>query len=154
MERAVQHRIKQSIWVDRPAQEAFEGWTDLDAIPLFTPGVLEVVAESPGRTRWSLRTLGLAPSTIVHVQDWQPGKRVSFATECGRLTGEVTFSPVNHTTTAVSVVGVYRPTSGAEVVVGTLGIPSGRVRRTLVRFKNWAEAQPRERQTNEQRRAG
>jgi hypothetical protein len=42
----------------------------------------------------------------------------------------------------VSVDALHCPTNAAEQVVATIGLPSGRVRRMLVRFKNWVEATP------------
>lgn len=135
------HRIRQSIWVDRLSTEAFDAWTDIDAIPRFTPGVVRVVRESRRRTRWTLRAVGLPASTIIEVDDVTPGRMLSFTSLCGRLSGEVSFNQVNATTTAVSVDALYCPTNAAEQVVATIGLPSGRARRMLVRFKNWVESE-------------
>lgn len=137
------HKIDQTIVVDRPSDELFGGWTDLEHIPRFTPGVTRVVRESETCTRWTLRTLGLPRTTVIEIGDRVPDQRLSFATQDGRLAGRVTFSGIDAGTTTVSVRAVYQPANLAETIVAVLGIPSGRTRRALVRFKNWAEDRPK-----------
>jgi uncharacterized protein YndB with AHSA1/START domain len=134
--------INQNIWVDRPPHEVFARWTDPTAIPRFTPGVSHVEPDGTNRSVWKNRCLGLPATMVVDVVEMVPHSRLTFTTQDGRLEGQVTFVGLNPTTTAVTVNATYRARNAAERVLAAIGIPSGRIRRTLVRFKNWAETQP------------
>jgi len=134
--------INQNIWVDRPVHEVFARWTDPAAVPRFAPGVSHVEADGATRTVCKTRCLGLPGTMVVDVVEVAPPSRVAFTTQDGRLEGQVTFVGLNATTTAVTVNATYRAQNPAERLLATIGIPNGRTRRTLVRFKNWAEAQP------------
>jgi uncharacterized protein YndB with AHSA1/START domain len=135
------YRVDQNTWVRRPVAQVFDQWTDPAAIPRYVPGVRGLDLDSPLHTRWHVRWLGLPRTIDIDVIEWVPDSRVGWRTSDGSLEGVVTFTAVNRRTTAVSIHVTHEPSTTTADLAAGVGVLAGRVRRTLVRFKHYVEAQ-------------
>ena len=137
--------ITKSVTINRPRDEVYECWRELDNLPRFIPALQELTLMPGGRSHWVVK--GPAPEAI----EWdaeivvdRPGEMLAWRTLEGAKVpheGEVRFTdaPAGRGT-ELRVRLQYDPPAGGQVLARLLGNdPEGLVREALRRFKQVLE---------------
>ena len=138
-------QITKSVTINRPRDEVYECWRELDNLPRFIPALQELTLMPGGRSHWVVK--GPASEAI----EWdaeivvdRPGEMLAWRTlEGANLPneGEVRFTdaPAGRGT-EVRVRLQYDPPAGGQVLARLLGNdPEGLIREALRRFKQVLE---------------
>lgn len=140
--------IVQSRTVNRPRDEVYAFWREIENLPQFMHHVAGVEAIDDRRSRWRARGVGPAPDLewVAEIVDDEPGHLIAWQSVPGSdvdNSGHVRFSDAPHGGTEVHVRIAYRPPAGqvGERIAAWLDPVLGRlVREDIRRFKTLMEA--------------
>jgi uncharacterized membrane protein len=133
--------VQEAIDVDVPVSTVYDQWTQFETFPEFMDAVVEVqqlddtfvhwVAEVAGQRReWDAEIVRQVPDRVI---EWR-------AVDVAQPSGEVSFAPIDATSTRVVVRIEYEPRGAKGSVGSALGIDDRQVRKDLERFKEIVEA--------------
>lgn len=142
-------KVRESIVVDRPADQLYRVWRDFENLPVFLSHVKDVERIDGERSRWTVQgPLGLRLHWEAEVIADRENELIGWRTAEGERVahaGSVRFAPVdgNHSQTEVTVALQFNPPAGraGASVARLLGSnPTQSVHEDLQRFKGFAEA--------------
>lgn len=133
--------VVEAIDVDVPVRTVYNQWTQFESFPQFMESVVEVrqldetfvhwVAEIAGKRReWDTEIVRQVPDRVIA---WR-------AIDVAQPSGEVSFEPIDDTSTHVVVRMDYEPRGAKESVASALGLDERRVKKDLERFKEVVES--------------
>lgn len=130
-----------TITVDRPVQAVYNQWTQFETFPAFMEGVESVEQLGDQDLRWTVTIAGVAREFDAVITDQEPDRRIAWRTTSGPYqAGEVSFEPVDPTTTRVTLGMDFEPEGFTEKAGDALGFVSRRISGDLDRFKEFVEA--------------
>jgi uncharacterized membrane protein len=133
--------VEEVVDVQVPVTTAYNQWTQFETFPQFMDGIVEVrqlddthvhwVAEVRGERReWDAKILRQEPDRVIQ---WQ-------SLDEHEPSGEVSFEPIDASSTRVTVHMEYEPIGTKEKVGSMLGIDDRHVKKDLERFKELIES--------------
>lgn len=140
-------KVVEAIAINRPAEQLYELWRDLEGLPRFMSHLISVKADGI-RSRWTAH--GPARTAVewdAEIINQEPGRLIAWRSLTGsqvRTAGSVHFRPLpaDHGT-EVHIILKYDPPAGAlgSWLAWLFGAdPEGQIREDLRRFKQLAEA--------------
>lgn len=141
-------KIEHSLAIDRPAQDLYRFWRQLDNLPKVMSHVRSVVVIDDRRSHWVVDTVPGAPTIewdaeIIHEIE---NERIGWRTISGAIVehaGSVAFQPAEDQGTRVTVVLQYDPPAGplGAAIAGLFGQdPRRKIADDLQRFKQTMES--------------
>jgi uncharacterized membrane protein len=140
-------KIKDSIEVQVPVQQAYNQWTQFEEFPEFMEGIQSVQQLDDTHVHWVAEIRGESREWTTEITEQQPDKKVAWKTIEGEVKndGVVTFEQVVEGRTRVNVQMDVEGKSPAENVAGDLlGIVKQQVHGDLERFKQLIESRGEE----------
>jgi uncharacterized membrane protein len=140
--------VERTVTVQRPPEEVYLAWRDLESLPRLLPGYLvSVTSAGTGRTRWVVAGPGgLRASWEAELVADEPGRLIAWRSIPGAgvdIAGSVRFEPApGQRGTEVKVILTYAPPAGklgAAAAALTGGGGDRLVREALRRFKQLLE---------------
>jgi uncharacterized membrane protein len=133
--------IEESVEVNVPIHTAYNQWTQFEEFPRFMEGVETVEQIDDTHLRWVAETGGERREWTAQITEQQPDARVAWKATGGHgNSGVVTFQPLDHGDTLVTV-RMEHETEGLKEQLGSaLGADSRRVKGDLKRFKEYIES--------------
>jgi uncharacterized membrane protein len=135
-------KIRDSIDVQVPVQQAYNQWTQFEEFPKFMDGIQSVQQLDETHVQWVAEIRGESREWTTEITDQQPDEKVAWKTIEGevRNDGVVTFEQVGDNQTRVNVEMDVQSGSRAENVAGDLlDIVQDQVHGDLERFKRLIE---------------
>jgi uncharacterized membrane protein len=135
-------KVKESIEVQVPVQQAYNQWTQFEEFPKFMEGIQSVQQLDDTHVRWVAEIRGESREWTTEITDQQPDEKIAWKTIDGELKndGVVTFERVGDGQTRVNVQMDVEGDSTAENVAGDLlGIVKAQVHGDLERFRQLIE---------------
>ncbi|MEZ4240943.1 MAG: SRPBCC family protein, partial [Myxococcota bacterium] len=112
-----------SIIVDVPIRKAYNQWTQFETFPQFMGGVERVRQMGPDRVHFLVNVAGRRVEYDAKIVEQEPDDRIVWRSVTGKKTGGmVTFRPVDHTRTEVTLDLMYEPEGVLENVGDLLGL--------------------------------
>lgn len=136
------HELHPNVWVDRSVDEVWTRLTQLNEWPSQVRGVQAVEVDSLTTVTVSLRWIGFPSSVRVALLDWAPGSHLRFGVNDDLLTGTVTLTGVDPSTTALAMHAQYRPSGRADRAAARSGVVGRELRGALTGFGEWVRRQP------------
>jgi uncharacterized membrane protein len=140
-------RVEQAITIQRPAQELYRAWRDLEELPRIMSHLESVRVFEGNHSRWAARALGMRVEWDAEIINDKEGELIAWRSLEGSqvdTAGSVHFRPApGGRGTEVRVVLKYLPPAGktATMVAWLLGqSPEGQIAADLRRFKELMEA--------------
>ena len=124
-------RVRKTITIDRPRDEVYRFWRNLENLPRFMQHLERVRVLDARRSRWTARTpAGASLEWTTELIDDQPNELIVWRSVDGATipnTGSVQFTPASHGGTAVLVELRYQPPGGrlAAIVAKLFGDEPG-----------------------------
>jgi uncharacterized membrane protein len=140
-------KIRDSIDVQVPVQQAYNQWTQFEEFPKFMDGIQSVQQLDETHVQWVAEIRGESREWTTEITDQQPDEKVAWKTIDGevRNDGVVTFEQVGDNKTRVNVEMDVQSDSPTENVAGDLlGIVKDQVHGDLERFKRLIENRDQE----------
>jgi uncharacterized membrane protein len=132
--------IIETIDVNVPVRTAYDQWTQFESFPLFMEGVEEVRQVSDKRLEWRAKVAGKAEKWTADITEQTPDHVIAWRSTSGaENSGRVTFTPIDASTTKVTVEIGYDPQGVVEKAGDALGFMDRRVEGDLKRFKQFIE---------------
>jgi uncharacterized membrane protein len=140
--------VERSVTVQRPPEEVYRAWRDLERLPrLLRPYLASVTPSGPGRTRWVVEgPAGVHTSWEAELTADEPGRLLAWRSVPGAavdIAGSVRFTPApGGRGTEMKVILTYAPPAGklGAVSAALAGRGGDRlVREALRRFKQLLE---------------
>ena len=135
-------KIKDTIEVQVPVQQAYNQWTQFEDFPKFMDGIQSVQQLDDTHVQWVAEIRGESRQWTTEITEQQPDKKVAWKTIDGEVKndGVVTFEPMGDAQTRVNVQMDVESDSTAENVAGDLlGVVKSQVHGDLERFKQLIE---------------
>jgi uncharacterized membrane protein len=135
-------KIRDSIDVQVPVQQAYNQWTQFEEFPKFMDGIQSVQQLDETHVQWVAEIRGESRQWTTEITDQQPDEKVAWKTIDGEVKndGVVTFEQVGDNQTRVNVEMDVQSDSRAENVAGDLlDIVQDQVHGDLERFKRLIE---------------
>jgi uncharacterized membrane protein len=135
-------KIRDSIDVQVPVQQAYNQWTQFEEFPKFMDGIQSVQQLDETHVQWVAEIRGESREWTTEITDQQPDEKVAWKTLDGevRNDGVVTFEQVGDNKTRVNVEMDVQSDSPTENVAGSLlDIVKDQVHADLERFKRLIE---------------
>jgi uncharacterized membrane protein len=135
-------KIRDSIDVQVPVQQAYNQWTQFEEFPKFMDGIQSVQQLDETHVQWVAEIRGESRQWTTEITDQQPDEKVAWKTIDGEVKndGVVTFEQVGDNRTRVNVEMDVQSDSRAENVAGDLlDIVKDQVHGDLERFKRLIE---------------
>lgn len=142
-------KVRESIVVDRPANQLYRVWRDFENLPIFLSHIKDVERIDENRSRWTVQgPMRMSMHWDAEVIADREGELIGWRTVDGERVahaGSVRFEPVedDKSKTEVTVSLQFNPPAGrAGAAVSRLlgGDPQQAVHEDLQRFKGFAEA--------------
>jgi uncharacterized membrane protein len=140
-------KVKESVEVQVPVQQAYNQWTQFEEFPRFMEGIRSVQQLDDTHVRWVAEIRGESREWTTEITDQEPDKKVAWKTIEGELKndGVVTFEQLGDGETRVNVQMDVEGDSSAENIAGDLlGIVKAQVHDDLERFKQLVESRGEE----------
>jgi uncharacterized membrane protein len=140
-------KVKDSIEVQVPVQQAYNQWTQFEEFPKFMEGIQSVQQLDDTHVRWAAEVRGESREWTTEITDQQPDEKIAWKTIDGEVKndGVVTFAQVGDGKTRVDVQMDVEGESTAENVAGDLlGIVQAQIHGDLERFKQLIESRDEE----------
>lgn len=142
--------LRESIDIDRPAQQLYTRWADLAHLPQILPHITSVEPLGGGRSRWEARgPLGRTFRWEAEIINHRPGEMIAWQSLPGgdvNTAGSVRFSPhPDQQSCTMTVTLQYDPPGGhlaATIAEWLGGGMDRRLQEDLHRFKEQMEAEP------------
>jgi len=137
--------ITKSVTINRPRDEVYECWRELDNLPRFIPALQELTLMPGGRSHWVVKgPLTEAIEWDAQILEDRPGELLSWRTLAGSKMpneGEVRFADApGGRGTEMRIRLQYDPPAAGQVLARLLGNnPEGLIREALRRFKQVLE---------------
>jgi uncharacterized membrane protein len=135
-------KVKESVEVQVPVQQAYNQWTQFEEFPRFMEGIQSVQQLDDTHVRWVAEIRGESREWTTEITDQQPDEKIAWKTIDGEVKndGVVTFEQVGDGRTRVNVQMDVEGDSTAENIAGNLlGVVKAQVRGDLERFKQLIE---------------
>jgi uncharacterized membrane protein len=135
-------KVKESIEVQVPVQQAYNQWTQFEEFPRFMEGIQSVQQLDDTHVRWVAEIRGESREWTTEIADQQPDEKIAWKTIDGEVKndGVVTFEQVGDGQTRVNVQMDVEGDSTAENIAGNLlGVVKAQVHGDLERFKQLVE---------------
>jgi uncharacterized membrane protein len=135
-------KVKESIEVQVPVQQAYNQWTQFEEFPRFMEGIQSVQQLDDTHVRWVAEIRGESREWTTEITDQQPDEKIAWKTIDGEVKndGVVTFEQVGDGQTRVNVQMDVEGDSTAENIAGDLlGVVKAQVHGDLERFKQLIE---------------
>jgi uncharacterized membrane protein len=135
-------KIRDSIDVQVPVQQAYNQWTQFEEFPKFMDGIQSVQQLDETHVQWVAEIRGESRQWTTEITDQQPDEKVAWKTIDGEVKndGVVTFEQVGDNQTRVNVEMDVQSDSPMENVAGDLlDIVQDQVHGDLERFKRLIE---------------
>jgi uncharacterized membrane protein len=135
-------KIRDSIDVQVPVQQAYNQWTQFEEFPKFMDGIQSVQQLDEKHVQWVAEIRGESRQWTTEITEQQPDEKVAWKTIDGEVKndGVVTFEQVGDNQTRVNVEMDVQSESRAENVAGDLlDIVKDQVHGDLERFKRLIE---------------
>ena len=135
-------KIRDSIEVQVPVQQAYNQWTQFEEFPKFMDGIQSVQQLDDTHVQWVAEIRGETRQWTTEITDQRPDEKVAWKTIDGEVKndGVVTFEQVGDNQTRVNVEMDVESDSTTENVAGDLlGIVKDQVHGDLERFKQLIE---------------
>ena len=141
-------KVEHAITVNRPAQEVYRFWRDLENLPAFMTHLIDVNTSTDGRSHWIAKgPLGIKVEWEAEIITDRPNQVISWRSLPGGdvdTAGSVHFDELPHGRgTEVRVVLSYTPPGGktSAAVAKLIGpSPEAQIRADMRRFKQLLEA--------------
>ena len=140
-------KVKESIEVQVPVQQAYDQWTQFEEFPRFMEGIQSVQQLDDTHVRWVAEIRGESREWTTEITDQQPDEKIAWKTIDGEIKndGVVTFEQVGDGQTRVDVQMDVESDSTAENIAGSLlGVVKAQVHADLARFKQLIESRDQE----------
>jgi len=123
-----------------PLNTAYNQWTQLESFPRFMSGVESVEQVDEARTRWVTSIGGVRREFDALITDQTPDDHIEWRS-MGELDqgGRVEFTPIDASSTRVSLTIDWDPSGMTEKAGAVLGVDETLVRADLDRFKEFIE---------------
>ena len=131
---------EKSIDVNVPIRTAYDQWTQFESFPQFMEGVEAVRQMGDKRLEWRAKIAGKTEQWTADITEQTPDHVIAWRSTSGaENSGRVTFTPVDASTTKVTVNIGYDPQGVVEKAGDALGFMDRRVEGDLKRFKTFIE---------------
>ena len=135
-------KVKDSIDVQVPVQQAYNQWTQFEEFPKFMDGIQSVQQLDETHVHWVAEIRGESRQWTTEITEQQPDEKISWKTIKGEVKndGIVTFEKIGDEETRINVEMDVEGESKTENVAGDLlGIVKAQVRGDLESFKQLIE---------------
>lgn len=133
-------RIEKTIDVRVPIRTAYDQWTQFESFPQFMEGVEEVRQVDDKRLEWRAKVAGKTEKWTADITEQMPDHVIAWQSKKGaENSGRVKFTPIDATTTKVTVEMGYDPKGVVEKAGDVMGFMDRRVEGDLKRFKTFIE---------------
>jgi uncharacterized membrane protein len=139
-------QITRSLIVKASPDEAFRLWSNFENFPLFMKYIKSVNKTGENTSHWEMDgPVGTTIEWDAELTRVDPNKRIGWSTKDreGDITtsGQVTFNPLPHNETEVTVLMQYVPSGGkaGEFIANLFSNPEKRLEEDLQNFKNYIE---------------
>ncbi len=135
-------KIRDSIEVQVPVQQAYNQWTQFEEFPKFMEGIQSVQQLDETHVHWVAEIRGETREWTTEITEQQPDEKVVWKTIDGEVKndGVVSFEQIARDQTRINVEMEVEGESSAENVAGDLlGVVKGQVHGDLERFKQLIE---------------
>jgi uncharacterized membrane protein len=133
-------KLATTIIVYVPVSEAYSKWTDFEAFPRFMTGVRSVERLDDSHYRWRVSIWGKEEEWVSEITKRIPDQRLEWRYTSGaRNAGAITFLPLSHEKTLITLQFGYDPLSLVEQVGNALGVVERRVAVDFAQFKHYVE---------------
>ena len=134
-------KIKDSIEVQVPVEQAYNQWTQFEEFPKFMEGVKSVQQLDDTHLHWKAEIGGQQKDWDAEITEQHPDERVAWRSTSGaQNAGVVTFHRLEDATTRVTLQLDAEPEGAVETIGMALGFLERRVRGDLERFKEFIES--------------
>lgn len=132
--------VETSIDVDVAVHTAYNQWTQFEEFPRFMEGVEEVRQVDDTRLHWRAEIMGVTREWDAVIVEQTPDVQVAWASTSGaRITGAVSFQPIDVGRTRVHLALDFDPDGFTERAAEFLGLVERRAKRDMERFKDYVE---------------
>jgi uncharacterized membrane protein len=143
---AEQEQITRNIIVKASPDEAFRAWANFENFPQFMKYIKSVTRSADGTSHWEVEgPMGTTVEWDAELTRIEANKRIGWSTKDrdGDVTtsGQVTFNPLPHNETEITVMMQYVPSGGAvgNIIANLFANPEQRVQEDLQNFKSYIE---------------
>jgi len=141
-------KITQEIIVKADPQDAFNAWANFENFPKFMRYIKAVVMIDERTSHWVMEgPLGRRVEWDAETTTMEPFSRIAWNSKQlsdMKTSGQVTFSPLSHGETQITVTLHYDPPAGwaGDVIAELFGNPEGKLNADLRNFKAYIEGMP------------
>lgn len=134
------HTIEKSIEVNAPVETVYNQWTQFEEFPLFMKGLEQVQQLDDKRLHFVATIAGKREEWDAEITEQVPDEKISWRSITGASNeGTVRFEKLANGRTQVRAAISIEPDSFLEKFGSAIGIPDGRVKADLERFKELIE---------------
>lgn len=139
-------KITKSIIVKGEVKDVFSLWANCENFPFFMKNIKSVRKTGENTSHWIMGSrIGKDLEWDAKITDFQEDKRIGWSSFSGdiKTSGQVTFTPLDHVETEVTVQVQYIPPVGeiGRMLAHLFENPDERVKEDLKQFKKFAERQ-------------
>ncbi|MCZ7573692.1 MAG: SRPBCC family protein [Ardenticatenaceae bacterium] len=143
----MQDQVTKSIIVKGDAADVYRLWANFENFPNFMKYIKSVTKTSDRTSHWVMEgPLGRKVEWDAETTRLEENKRVAWNSTSGdiKTSGQVTFNPLPHGETQVTVILQYVPSAGmaGKIVAELFGDPEGKLADDLRNFKAYTEGMP------------
>lgn len=133
--------FESTIEVDRPIRDVYDAWTQFESFPQFMEHVDSVQQIDDTHLHWNASIAGRNHEWDAEITQQRPDEIVSWRSVDGAdNAGSVSFEPIEHSRTKVTLQLQYEPESFLEKAAATTGIFHLSVDRDLATFRDLVES--------------
>lgn len=133
-------KIEHSIDIGVPVREVYDQWTQFESFPQFMEDVDSVNQTDDTHLHWVATVAGKRQEWDAEITEQTPDQRIAWTSINGDANaGAVDFHRLGDKSTRITLTMDVEPSGLAEKVGTALGIPSGRVKGDLERFRDFIE---------------
>ncbi len=139
-------RIQETVEVAVPVTTAYDQWTQFESFPQFMSGVESVTQVDDTRNHWVTNIAGVEREFDTEIVEQHPDERIAWRSVDGevRHAGEVSFEPVDETSTRVRISVDWQPSGVVERIGSAVNVDERQVRADAERFKELIESRGQE----------
>lgn len=140
-------QVSKMIIVKADVNTAFEAWANFENFPHFMHYIKSVTRTGDNSSHWVMKgPVGTQVEWDAETTRMEPGQRIAWNSKHNsalKTSGQVTFTPLPHDETQITVTLHYEPPAGwpGDVVTSLFGDPEGKLEADLNNFKNYIEGQ-------------
>ncbi|HLF26712.1 MAG TPA: SRPBCC family protein [Anaerolineae bacterium] len=141
-------RVTNSIIVKRDVAAVFQVWANFENFPYFMKNIQAVTRTSPLTSHWVMDgPLGKTIEWDAQITTFEENKRIAWSSQdmtngnTLKTSGQVTFNPLSHGETEITVMLHYAPLAGlaGEIAAALFANPEKRLDEDLRNFKKYVE---------------